>query len=48
MLVAILVLAAIITPPDFVSQVIVAVPVFILYEISIIISKRVIKKEAIK
>ena len=47
-LVAILVLAAIITPPDFVSQVIVAVPVFILYEISIIISKRVIKKEAIK
>lgn len=45
-LVAILVLAAIITPPDFVSQVIVAIPVFILYEISIRISKRVIKKQS--
>ena len=47
-LVAILVLAAIITPPDFVSQVIVAIPVFVLYEISIIISKRVTKKQDLK
>ncbi len=44
-LVVILVLAAIITPPDFVSQVIVAIPVFILYEMSIIISKRVEKNK---
>ena len=44
-MVVILVLAAIITPPDFVSQVIVAIPVFILYEMSIIISKRVEKNK---
>lgn len=44
-LVGILVLAAIITPPDFISQVIVAIPVFLLYEVSIIISRRVIKKQ---
>ena len=42
-LVAILILAAIITPPDFISQVVVAIPVFILYEISIGISRRVVK-----
>ena len=40
--VAILVLAAIITPsPDWTSQLIVAIPLIILYEISIFISKRV-------
>lgn len=44
-LVIVLVLSAIITPPDIVSQVIVAVPVIILYEISIIISRRVLRKE---
>ncbi|WP_415376892.1 twin-arginine translocase subunit TatC [Patiriisocius sp. Uisw_017] len=44
-LVIVLVLSAIITPPDIASQVIVAVPVLILYEISILISKRVIRKE---
>jgi sec-independent protein translocase protein TatC len=44
-LVGILVLAAIITPPDFISQVIVAIPVSLLYELSIIISRRVIKKQ---
>lgn len=43
-LVGILILAAIITPPDFISQVVVAIPVFILYEISIGISARVVKK----
>lgn len=38
----ILVLAALITPsPDWISQTLVAVPLFILFEISIIISKRV-------
>lgn len=41
--VVILVLSALITPPDFVSQVIVAIPVLILYEISIRISARIFK-----
>ena len=45
-LVVILIIAAIITPPDFISQVIVAVPVFIMYEASIIISGKVIKNQA--
>ena len=44
-LVLVLILAAIITPPDVASQVIVAIPVLILYEISIKVSKRVIKKQ---
>lgn len=44
-LVIVLILSAIITPPDIASQVIVAVPVLILYEISIIISRRVLRKE---
>jgi sec-independent protein translocase protein TatC len=43
--VAILILAAIITPsPDWTSQTIVAVPLILLYEISIFISKRVDKQ----
>ncbi len=45
-LVLVLILSAIITPPDIASQIIVAVPVLILYQISIYISKRVIKAEA--
>ena len=44
-LVLVLILAAVITPPDVISQVIVAVPILILYEVSIHISKVVIKKE---
>ncbi|MEN8186654.1 MAG: twin-arginine translocase subunit TatC [Bacteroidota bacterium] len=44
-LVLVLILAAIITPPDVISQVIVAIPMVILYEISIKISKFIIKKE---
>jgi sec-independent protein translocase protein TatC len=44
-LVLVLVLAAIITPPDIISQVIVAIPMIILYEISIKISKLIIKKQ---
>jgi len=42
--VVLLLLSAIITPPDIFSQVLVCVPLVILYEIGIIISKRVIKK----
>jgi len=44
-LVIVLVLAAIITPPDVASQIIVAIPVIILYQFSILISKIVIKKQ---
>lgn len=43
-IVLILILAAIITPPDVISQIIVSIPLLILYEISIYISKFVQKK----
>ncbi len=43
-IVVILVLAAIITPPDVISQVIVTIPIYILYEISILVSVRVEKQ----
>ena len=43
-LVIVLIVAAIITPPDVASQIIVAIPVIILYQVSILISKIVIKK----
>lgn len=44
--IAILVIAAIITPsPDWMSQTIVSLPLILLYEISIVISKRVYKKQ---
>ncbi len=42
--VIVLILAAIVTPPDVVSQIIVSIPLLILYEISIIISTFVYKK----
>ncbi|HTO38560.1 MAG TPA: twin-arginine translocase subunit TatC [Brumimicrobium sp.] len=42
--VGVLILAAVITPPDFISQIIVAVPIVILYEISILISANIEKK----
>lgn len=41
--VVLLIIAAIITPPDVLSQILVAIPLVILYEISIIISRRVEK-----
>ena len=44
-LVIILIVSAIITPPDIVSQIIVAIPVLILYEVSIFISRIVYRKE---
>ncbi len=44
MFVILLILAAIITPPDMFSQVLVVIPLVLLYEFSIIISKRVYKK----
>ncbi|WP_333695604.1 twin-arginine translocase subunit TatC [Flavobacterium sp.] len=44
-LVIVLILAAIITPPDVISQIIVTIPIMILYEISILISAVVVKKQ---
>jgi sec-independent protein translocase protein TatC len=41
--VVILIIGAIITPPDILSQLIVSIPMIVLYEISIFISKRVTK-----
>lgn len=43
-IVGILILSALITPPDLISQVIVGVPIVLLYEIGIIVSKRVMRK----
>lgn len=43
-LVIVLSLAAIITPPDIISQIIVSIPILILYEISIFISNVTLKK----
>lgn len=45
-LVIVLILSAIITPPDFFSQIIVSIPILILYEIGIIVAKRVEKQRA--
>ena len=45
MFVILLILSAIITPPDMFSQVLVVVPLIVLYEFSIGVSKRVYKKE---
>jgi sec-independent protein translocase protein TatC len=44
-LIIVLILSAVITPPDIVSQIIVAIPILILYEASIFISKIVIKNQ---
>jgi sec-independent protein translocase protein TatC len=44
--VAILVIAAVITPsPDWMSQMLVFVPLFLLYQLSILISKKVYNAE---
>ena len=44
-LVVVLILSAVITPPDVASQIVVAIPVLILYQVSIYISKVVIKRQ---
>jgi len=43
--VIILILSAIITPPDWITQIIVSVPLLILYEVGIIVAIRVEKNE---
>ncbi len=45
-IVVIFIVAAIITPPDVFSQTLVAIPLLILYEVSIFISARVVKQKA--
>lgn len=44
-LVIVLILAAVITPPDIASQVIVAIPILILYQVSIYISAIVVRRD---
>jgi sec-independent protein translocase protein TatC len=44
-LIIVLILAAIITPPDVLSQIIVTIPIMILYEVSILISVLVVKNQ---
>ncbi|NAS29842.1 twin-arginine translocase subunit TatC [Flavobacteriaceae bacterium R38] len=44
-LVIVLILSAIITPPDVTSQVVVAIPILILYQVSIRVSRIVIKRQ---
>ena len=43
-IIGILILSAFITPPDLISQVIVGIPILILYEVGIFVSKRVEKQ----
>lgn len=47
-IVVILILAAVITPPDVISQVLIAMPILVLYEAGISIAKRLEKKRAEK
>ena len=47
-IVVILVVSAIITPPDVISQLLIAMPILVLYEIGINIAKRLEKKRALK
>lgn len=47
-LVVVLILSAIITPPDVASQIVVAIPIIFLYQVSIYISGYVLRKEAKK
>lgn len=48
MIVLILVIAAIITPPDVFSQILVSIPLFALYEASIIVAARIAKKQSLE
>ena len=47
-IVIILIVSAIITPPDVISQILIAMPILVLYEAGIQIAKRLEKKRAIK
>jgi sec-independent protein translocase protein TatC len=47
-IVVILILSAIITPPDVISQLLIAMPILVLYEVGISIAKRLEKQRALK
>jgi sec-independent protein translocase protein TatC len=47
-IVAILILGALLTPPDPISQILIAIPLFALYQISIFISASVLRKQRAK
>ena len=47
-IIAILVLGALLTPPDPISQILIAIPLFALYQISIFISAAVLRKQRLK
>jgi sec-independent protein translocase protein TatC len=47
-IIIILIIAAIITPPDIFSQILVSIPLLILYEVSIFISALVLKKHTVQ
>ncbi len=47
-LIVILILSAIITPPDIISQIIVTFPILIMYEVGIYVAKRVEKKQKLE
>lgn len=44
-IIVILILSAIITPPDVISQLLISFPLIILYEVSISVSRRIIKRD---
>jgi sec-independent protein translocase protein TatC len=46
-IVVVFILAAIITPPDVVSQIMVSLPLLVLYEISIVVARRIERKRAL-
>lgn len=45
MVVVLLIISAIITPPDIISQIMVCIPLLLLYEISIVVARRVYPRE---
>jgi sec-independent protein translocase protein TatC len=47
-IVVILIVSAVITPPDVVSQLLIAMPILVLYEVGILIAMRLEKKRAIR
>lgn len=47
-IIGILLLAAMLTPPDVVTQFLIGIPLFFLYEVSILVSARVVREEAEK
>ena len=47
-IVVILIVSAIITPPDVISQLLIAMPILVLYEVGILIAKRLEKKRALR